>query len=191
MPRPTGLLKEIVPGENDDNLRRLLSSPASGRTRGRTQSLATQASDSPSNSPPSTNLPQSTFADSPTRLGRAATKSTPTKSNGKDQTHPSSSRAPPTPAPKSVAESAIADSSANPAGSMSSQRSRLGRNNARGGSPQENIAQQIWSDFYRNHFMGVKESEIRTKQVADKIVELEKRVQRDKEAGNSKSKHIP
>jgi hypothetical protein len=85
-----------------------------------------------------------------------------------------------------VAELAIAHPPANSTGSMSSQRSRLGRSNARGGSPQDILAQAIWSDFFRDHLVPVRESEIKTRQVVDKIVELEQKMKRDEEAGNSK-----
>lgn len=69
---------------------------------------------------------------------------------------------------------------------MSSQRSRLGRSNARGGS-QDISAQAIWNDFYRDHLEGLKESETKAKQLGERIIELETRLKRDKDSGIGKS----
>lgn len=179
------LRKEIEPGENDDNLRRFIGDLGSGAIRTwRTRSELVLYSSSPPNSlsrdqPPGTASPS---------LTRGETESSARKANPQDKKYPAADNIPIS-GHRSVANPAIAASvaalkvsSSTPSHTMSSQRSRLGRSNARGGSQDIN-AQAIWNDFFRDHLTPVKELETRAKQIGERIIELEAKMQRNKVAG--------
>ncbi|KAE8449905.1 hypothetical protein EG329_007382 [Mollisiaceae sp. DMI_Dod_QoI] len=68
---------------------------------------------------------------------------------------------------------------------MSSQRNRLGRSNGRGGSQDTMSVQALWGDFNRDIYGPLRESELRAKQLTQRIIDLEIRLKHGQENGGA------